>query len=181
MSVETAFFEKTAIISDEKLNKPLYHGTSIHNLLGIISLNRFRSDLGDDELHQGVSLTESLGISRKFASESEIQTNMYSFSDDPWGEPDLPKRYGVVIVLNKKRLIAHIELSTAKWDGVSSEKEKRSHGDIVQAMNYIAAIRLKDTDLNWYLSAVDIYPDEFSNEYREALNWLVSSPILSGW
>ncbi len=216
----------------------LYHGTSIHNLLGILSDDCLRADLGDDGLHMGVSLTRSAGVARKFASEKEIETAETCF--EPFRTPRLhpydhlpeedrslittearrvPERVldmarkgrlgweavagflkggideagfkrltssagradrppaGAVLVLDAESLSESVGLSEVKWDGVSTEREVRSHGHIAPVMTHLVRIIAKDEDLLWYRKLTAKFPEEFSEPTLASLAWLEGTPL----
>lgn len=129
----------------------LFHGTSIHCLLSILSDGVMRADLGQDDHPDGVSMSTSSEVARIFAVQAE-EFAAYREGFPDRGDPC----QGAVLHFDRQRVEERAGLRRVLWDGVSVEAEMRSTGSFATE-GALIGFEIAEEDIDWYREvAVDI-------------------------
>lgn len=128
----------------------LYHGTSVHCLLGILSEGVMRTDLGSDGLPDGVSMSTDADVARGFA----VRAEEYAEYGEGYPAPAEGACQGVVLRFSRATLDRLTLLREVRWDDVATEREVRAlHPFRHEAA--LEAIEVGDAALGHYARLAD--------------------------
>lgn len=127
----------------------LYHGTSIDNVVQIVSSGVFEP-AGSDGYGDGISLTRNLETAESFARSTEHgyddQLSYYFNADIETRD----FRHGAVVEFDRARLLGKgHEIKEIDYHGDGSEAEERVLGSI-HGLDCVSAIYVDREDLEWY-------------------------------
>jgi hypothetical protein len=148
----------------------LYHGTSVHCLLDILQGGAMRTDLGDDGLVGGLSLSTSVGVARGFG----IRAEEYAVYGEDYPAPSDGPCRGAVLGFDRAALAILTPLKRVRWDDVATEREVRA----LQPFRIEGALRfveVGDAALEWYAHLADEFG--FDDDRKALLLGLREHPL----
>ena len=148
----------------------LFHGTSLHCLLDILSGGVMRTDLGSDGLPDGVSMSTDADVARGFALRAED----YAEYGEGYPTPDGGTCRGAVLLFSRDALDRVTRLREVRWEDVATEREVRAL-DPFRVEPALQGIEVGDEALEWYGRLADGFG--FDAGRRAVLAGLASHPL----
>ncbi len=148
----------------------LYHGTSLHCLLDILSGGVMRTDLGSDGLPDGVSMSTDADVARGFA----VRAEDYAEYGEGYPTPDGGTCRGAVLAFSRDALSRVARLREVRWEDVATEREVRAL-DPFRVDLALEAVEVGDDALAWYGRLADEFG--FDDGRRAVLAALADHPL----
>lgn len=153
--------EAHGVIAPYDGDGPLWHGTDLLALAGIIASNEISRSIDADGYNtpevRGVSLTTDQGIAWSFADRSSYifsQNHCHAMDEIP-GKPSVPTR-GAVIEFSAQKLRTKFKLVHYEDDDNNDEEEIRVMClGISPVLPFITGFGFDPDDLKWFLAYCD--------------------------